>query len=576
MPGMDAATMGQRRLIPIAQQPHARDERVRERIPRIRTRISSSFGITGWCLALLLALAPAAPTLAQSLERRVTDALAQARLGNAHVGVSILDLSTGKQLVNFRSGSTEEGFIPASNLKLLTSGAALLVLGKDYEFQTTIIADGDKLIVVGSGDPGFGEPKLLDSMHLSVDQFVEKLVDAAKSAGVSGIREVVVDDRVFDRDYVHPDWPREQLSRAYCAEVSGLNFHANVLNVFVSPGPSLNSEATARVEPSGSWITIRRLARTVKEGNTEVWLEREAGMGGDPFTYKLHGTVKTAVTEPVQVTIDQPGLFFARVLADHASRAGLGTAKGTPITSRLVNPDENLSTTTNSPDTRRTITVVRTPLSVALERCNVDSENLYAESLCKLIGHKVTGQPGTWGSGTAVVRMQIKDHLGAEAAAGLVLADGSGLSRNNRITPDGMTRWLKVLAEDPNGGDAFIRSLAVAGEEGTLKKRFHGKKLHNEVRAKSGYIREVRTLSGYVTNAASGKRIAFSILVDHLPSGTDARAKEFHEQVVEAVDTWLYDRCRGQTPTATVTDPAPGQQQVTPIKPNESTRKRAK
>ncbi len=527
------------------------------------------------CAGVAVALAAAAPTLGQSLKTRVNDALAQARLGTAHVGVSVLDLSSGEQLVNLRVGGTgDEGFIPASNLKLLTSGAALLVLGKDYEFKTSIILDGDKLIVVGSGDPGFAEPKLLDSMHLSIDQFIDKLVDSAKQAGVSGIREVVVDDRVFDRDYVHPDWPKEQLSRSYCAEVSGLNFHANLLSVFVTPGATVNSEANARVEPSGSWITIHRMARTVKEGNTEVWLERESG--AEPFTFKLHGTVKTAVTEPVQVTVDQPGLFFARVLADRATRAGLGLGKGTPIASRLVNPDENLAP--SAPDKQRTITVVRTPLSVALERCNVDSENLYAESLCKLIGHKVTGQPGTWGSGTAVVRMQIKDRLGADAAAGLVLADGSGLSRNNRITPDGMTRWLKVLAEDPNGGDAFIRSMAVAGEEGTLRKRFKGTKLHNEVRAKSGYIREVRTLSGYVTNAATGKRVAFSVLVDHLPGGADARAKEFHEQVVEAVDTWLYERCRGMTPTLTVTDPptAPGQQQVTPVKPNESTRKRGK
>ena len=121
----------------------------------------------------------------------------------------------------------------------------------------------------------------------------------------------------------------------------------------------------------------------------------------------------------------------------------------------------------------------------------------------------------------------------------------------------------------------FIQSLAVAGEEGTLKKRFKGAKLHNEVRAKSGYIREVRTLSGYVTNAASGKRIAFSVLCDNLPSGTDGRAKEFHEQVVEAVDAWLYERCKqlpAATPTTTPTSPT-GVQQANPLKPTEKLRR---
>jgi serine-type D-Ala-D-Ala carboxypeptidase/endopeptidase (penicillin-binding protein 4) len=520
----------------------------------------------GRLAAVTASLVIASCASAQSLEKRVSTALAQARLGSAHVGVSVLDISTGQQLVDLSAGSSEAGFAPASNLKLLTSGAAFLVLGKDFEFQTKIIADGDRLIVLGAGDPGFAEPKLLDAMHLSVDQFMDRLVDSVKTAGVTGLREIVVDDRVFDRDFVHPDWPREQLSRSYCAGVSGLNFHANLLNVYVTPGGSANAEVGARPEPSGSWITITRLARTVREGNTEVWLEREpASAGGDPFRFKLHGTVRTALTEPIQVTVDQPGLFFGRALADRASRAGLGISGGA-IAARLVGPDETLPTNTEK---QRTVTVVRTPLSVALERCNVDSENLYAESLCKLIGHKVTGQPGTWGSGTAVVRMQIKDKLGAEAAASLVLADGSGLSKNNRITPSVMTRWLKVLSDDANGQE-FIQSLAIAGEEGTLRKRFKGAKLHNEVRAKSGYIRGVRTLSGYVTNAATGKRVAFSVLCDNLPSDTDARAKEFHEQVVEAVDAWLYDKCKQVAATNAPNPPAgSGRQQASPVKPTD-------
>ncbi len=504
---------------------------------------------TRLALAVLSSCLIASSALAQSLEKRVSNALASARLGTAHVGVSVLDLSTGNLVVNLRAGSVsseggraEEGFIPASNLKLLTSGAALLVLGKDFEFQTQIIADGDRLVVRGAGDPGFAEPRLLDQMHLSVDQFIDRLVQAAQSASVTGLKEVVIDDRVFDRDYVHVDWPKDQLNRAYCAQVSGLNFHANVLNVYVSPG-GLNAAPEARVEPAGSWITLNKMARTVRDGNTEVWLERDTA----PFSFKLHGTVRSPITEPVQVTVHEPGMFFAKVLADRLAKAGLGQS-GTPIAARLAGLDEDLALSPKS----RVVTIVRTPIAAALSRCNVDSDNLYAESFCKLSGNKVTGQPGTWGSGTAVVRMQVKDRLGAEAAASLVLADGSGLSRNNRIMPDVMTRWLGALAKDP-AGPTFIASLAVAGQDGTVRNRFKGAKLKNEVRAKSGYIRGVRTLSGYITNEPSGRRVAFSILVDNLPSGTDARAKEFHEDVVQIVDQWLFDRCKD----ATVTAPTP-------------------
>lgn len=484
-------------------------------------------------------LAAAASSPAQTLQKKVQTALANARLGNAQVGVSIIDVDTGSELADLRAGGGGDGaFIPASNLKLLTSGAALLALGKDYEFRTELLVCGDKLVVRGSGDPAFADPELLEKMKIGVDQFVDRLVDSAKQAGVSGIREVVVDDRVFDREHVHPDWPAGQLHLSYCAPVGGVNFHGNVLNVYVTPGPTIGADAAARPEPAGSWINITRAARTVRDGTTEVWLEREK----EPFSFKLHGNVRTPPDGPVQVTVTDPGLFFGRVLADRVQRAGLGAGN---VTARLVALDESCAGALPGISSERVVGIVRTPISVALDRCNVDSDNLYAESLLKAAGHRVTGQPGSWSNGTSVVRMQVRDRLGAEYASRLVLADGSGLSRNNRVTPELLTRWLAIMAKQPDCGDTFVRSLALAGEEGTMKKRFKGAKIRNEIRGKSGYIREVRTLSGYVTNIATGRRVAFSILVNEVPSGADARAKEFHEKVVELVDQWLEEQCKG-------------------------------
>lgn len=520
-----------------------------------RSSFCGSAGCGGWrarqgawtsrlLLGALAGLVCASAGMAQSLDRKVQSALANARLGNAQVGVSILDIQTGEMLVNIEPSGSTHALIPASNHKLITSGAATLVLGKNFEFETKIIVDGTRVIVQGAGDPAFADPELLDNMKMSVEDLVDRLVDSVKKTGAKGITEVVVDDRVFDRDYVHNDWPADQLTRAYCAEVSGLNFHGNVLNVYVSPGKG-GGEPIVRTEPNGPWLTVRKAARTTREGNTEVWIEREK----DPFTFKVHGTVRTAVIEPVQVTVHEPGLMFARYFADRLTKGGLG-ASGTPIQGRLVAATEQLDLSPNN----QVAGVVRTPLSVVLERCNVDSDNLYAESLAKLAGQKVTGQAGTWASGTAVIRMQLKDKLGAELASEFVLADGSGLSRNNRVSAEGMTRWLKVMSDDKSCGEMFVNSLALAGEEGTLRKRFRGAKLKNEVRAKSGYIREVRTLSGYVTNPTSGRRVAFSVLVNNYPPGTDGRAKEFHEDVVEAVDAWLADKSKG-APANTTVDP---------------------
>lgn len=470
---------------------------------------------------------------AQTLERKVQGALAQARLGNAHVGVSIYDLQQRTELadIEVNARGSDHGFIPASNLKLLTSGTALCVLGKDFEFRTSLILDGDKLVVRGAGDPGFADPELLDKMGTGLGQLLDRLVEMARQSmgpeGAGRIREIILDDRVFDREFVHPEWPREQLHLSYCAPVSGLNFHANLLNVYVDP---------PRSQPEAPWIVIKRATRKVKEGNTELRLDREKD---GPYTFKLSGTVRYAPDGPVQVTVDRSCLILGRLLADRFIAAGLAapglTSDTLPV--RLAEREEQIG---DGPGAV-TLATVRTPMSVVLERCNVDSDNLYAESLLKASGHKATGQPGSWANGTAVVRMQIRERLGSDFASQLIMTDGSGLSRGNRVTPEMITRWLASLANDPDLGPTFVSSLPTVGE-GTLRKRFKGAKLKCEIRGKSGYIREVRTLSGFVTEPESGRRVAYSVLINDIPPGADAKSKEFHEDVVEIIDDYLAEQ----------------------------------
>ncbi|MFN7021015.1 MAG: D-alanyl-D-alanine carboxypeptidase/D-alanyl-D-alanine-endopeptidase, partial [Phycisphaerales bacterium] len=407
---------------------------------------------------------------------------------------------------------------------LITSGAALCVLGPDFEFQTTFLQDGDRLVIRGMGDPGLADPELLAKMGTGLDTLLDRIVQLCKEAGASGIREVVLDDRVFDREYVHPDWPREQLHNSYCAQVSGLNFHSNVLNVYVDP---------PRSQPEAPWLIVKRATKKVTEGETELRLDRDRT---EPFTYKLSGNVRYNPDFPVQVTVHEPCVMFGKLIADRVVRDGLA-APGVTAATLPVRLAESGEAMVDGPGTRL-LTTVRTPLATVLERCNVHSDNLYAESLCKLMGHRTTGQPGSWSNGTAVMRMQVQQRLGPAFAQDMILADGSGLSRNNRLTPQLLTRWIASLARDPTYGEAFVRSMAEIGE-GTLRKRFKNAKLRCEVRGKSGYIRSVRSLSGLVTDRETGQRIAYSILIDNIPAGADARCKEFHEEVVRLIDVYM-------------------------------------
>ncbi len=489
----------------------------------------------GWILGIAVAgvLGSAQLSAAQGLQRQVENALAKARLGNAHVGVSVFDVQRRTELVEIEANSRggDHGFIPASNLKLFTSGTALCVLGKDFEFRTDLILDGDRLVVRGSGDPGFADPELLDKMGSGLSALLDRLVEMARQSmgadGAGHIREIVLDDRVFDREYVHPEWPRDQLHLSYCAPISGLNFHANLMSVYVDP---------ARSEPEAPWIVVKRSLRKVKEGNTELRLDREKD---GPYSFKLSGTIRYAPDGPVQVTVSESCLMLGRLLADRFIAAGLTapglTSETMPV--RLATPDEHVG---DGPGVQ-TLATIRTPMTTILERCNVDSDNLYAESLLKASGHKATGQPGSWANGTAVVRMQVRERIGPEFASQLIMTDGSGLSRGNRVTPGMVTRWLASIADDPTLGPAFVNSLATVGE-GTLKKRFKGDKLACVVRGKSGSIRQVRTLSGFVTEPASGRRLAYSVLINNVPAGAVAQSKEFHEDVVEIIDNYLAEQ----------------------------------
>ncbi|MBS0192310.1 MAG: D-alanyl-D-alanine carboxypeptidase/D-alanyl-D-alanine-endopeptidase [Phycisphaerales bacterium] len=475
--------------------------------------------------------------IAQPLQSEVDRLLHGAKLGKSRVGISILDVKSGEILA---AKNAEDEFAPASNMKILTTGAALWTLKPDFVFSTELKLDGDRLVIVGSGDPAFGDPEVLQnaSPRMTVSDMLTALTSSVTKGGVKKLSEVVVDDRVFDRDYVHPTWPTDQLDRWYCAEVSGLIFHANVLDVYPRPGAGVGQRPSVTIDPETPMIEVDvSKARTVAAGNNTVWLKRDASEN----RFQLMGDVRFAVTQPVRVTLTQNPLFFGSLLADRIRKSGVeitgvgATAPGGgagPAEVRLAEPGESFQAD-------RTIAKITTPLTDVVRRCNVESYNLYAEALLKRIGHDVTGQPGSWENGASVVRMLLAEKVGPDAAKGTIIRDGSGMSRDNRVSPSTMTRWLSALAQDKNVSKAFIQSLPQPGE-GTLERRFKGSKPRHELHAKSGYIKNVRCLSGYVIDESDGHAVAFSILANDVSSGdADPAVLELHEQIVGLIDRYL-------------------------------------
>ncbi len=462
------------------------------------------------------------------LDREIASIIAQNKMGQAEVGVSIIDVDTGDVIAGINE---RKRLAPASNLKLLTAGAAALVLGKDWHFTTEIHVQGDRVIIVGSGDPALGDPELLKEQGLSADAFLQQLVEPLAAAGVTGIREVVVDDRCFDRDMVHPTWPKNQLSRWYCAPVSGVNFHTNIVEVWPRPA-GVGEPATFRKSPDAPWIEVVNRTRTVgARGTTAVGLDRD----GNASTFVLSGTILSAPQEPISATVSDPALIFGRLIgeriaANPAMVARDASGNAIPINIRIATPEERWDFK------EAPFVAVQTPLAPVLRRCNVDSYNLYAEALIKAIGHKVTGQPGSWANGAAVIRMQVAKLLGPDAGE-LVIVDGSGMSAENDVAPSLMARWLAGVARDKDIGSIFVSSLPMPGE-GTLARRFMKRPKGVTIHAKSGFIRGVQCLSGYITSDESSRRVAFSVMVNKLELAQGS-AKELHEDVVRKAAEWL-------------------------------------
>lgn len=484
------------------------------------------------CRPVILALALLASCLPAlgagfSLDDKIEAIIERAQLGGASVGVAVVEVDSGRVIADYR-GSTP--MMPASNMKLLTSGAALLTLGDDFTFRTELLREdadvGTRLILRGSGDPGFGDPELLDkgTPSMDVDGLLARIAAAAHKRLDAPVAELVIDDRVFDDQRIHDSWPTDQLNRWYCAEVSGLTFHTNVLTVYLNAVQ--NAQPSTTISPEAPWIELDNRARSIFKGQPTAWIARPRP--ANDFT--IYGNVRGRLA--IDVALADPADFAGRVLARSLDRAGVTFTTPTPKVRRA-----ELS---ESFDNATPLVAITTSLADVLRRCNADSHNLYAECLLKRIGHDVTGEPGSWVNGAAVVRMLLAERLGPDHATSTTIVDGSGLSRDNRVTPETLAAWLAAIARDPDHSAAFLASLATPGE-GTLTSRFRDKDLFAEVHAKSGYLRGVYSLSGYLVDPRThDPAVAFSIILNDVPEGSVARnAKPLHEAIVAAIDDWL-------------------------------------
>ncbi|MCC5829037.1 MAG: D-alanyl-D-alanine carboxypeptidase/D-alanyl-D-alanine-endopeptidase [Phycisphaeraceae bacterium] len=506
-------------------------------------------GIASVFVALTLLIAQ--PVNA-SIQTQVEGALRGASLGNAKVGIHIIDLTNSVELASVNS---DELLIPASNMKLVTSLTAMSVLGDDFRFHTRLTTHRSetgklRLVVIGDGDPAFCDRDLLRANGLRVEDILDAWVEAVVRQGIRQVDELIIDDRVFDRAFYHPRWNPDDYLRRSWAEVAGLNFHGNTLDVMAQP-TSPGNPVQVQVHPAVPFLRQTNQATT---GATDLFRINRSPTGND---LTFGGSLRHRRAAPFEITVHDAPMLFGRLYADRLQARGIEVKEV-----RRPDVDERL------PE-GQLLAQYFSPMASLIKRINTDSQNMFAESLVKRMGHQFTGSPGSWETGAAAMRDDLRRRLGTAAAA-IRISDGSGLSRDNAITARNLTRLLELgyaddlrrakqmTREGQEPAMIFRQSLALAGREGTMRRRFGDQSTEALIFAKSGFINRVTTLSGYVVLAPSdmdeqeapthqlaafrnGERVvAFSLLFnDFQPPIHPADIRRVQERIVLIIDDYL-------------------------------------
>jgi serine-type D-Ala-D-Ala carboxypeptidase/endopeptidase (penicillin-binding protein 4) len=404
-------------------------------------------------------------------------------------GVVAWSVTAGRPLFSINA---DRLFIPASNNKVFTAIWALDVLGADYRFPTELLITGPieggvlrgDVVIRGSGDPAFGYPEYtrdpMDPLRIMAQQLQRRGVRRVEGS-------VIGDPFAFDTLGVGAGWPRDTGggSAAYAPRVTGLPFQRNLISIRARPNPA-GGPAIVELSPAVDVVPVVSNART---GGGRAYAVRAANSD----TIRVRGAVSGSRAYIYRVGVADPALMTTAALRTALLEAGI-QVQGPP---RVAVTPEGAKTI------HRHYSI---PLSVMVSVMNRESDNFFAEHIFKAAAREALGRGSYHRAGPASALHFLRK---AEVDLGeLYQVDGSGLSAFNRATPNAMVRALRYAHESPFSRE-FHESLAVAGErDGTLRRLFTNSSARGNLHAKTGYINDVRTLSGYVT-ARNGELIAF-------------------------------------------------------------------
>ncbi|MDR0694134.1 MAG: D-alanyl-D-alanine carboxypeptidase/D-alanyl-D-alanine-endopeptidase [Prevotellaceae bacterium] len=460
-----------------------------------------------WFLGWWWLLCPAAVFAQMPVQSNAVAAYVEALSNDEtfrHVSMSLLaiDAATEQVIASYRP---EAALLPASTLKLVTTGLSLLSLGSDYRFRTSLYYDGTitgstlagNLYVVGGGDPTFGST---DSIATPIDEVFSYWAAALKANGIHRVAgDIVADETFFGAAETPESWMWGDIGNYYGAQPSGLAFCENAYSALLTPGQKEGDHATLH-----SYYPFIPGAGFVNEVTTDApGSGNQVVIYNSPFSgqQRLTGTIPAnRDTTEVKGSNNSPAYTCIYYFGELLNRQGIHFDGALRVVS-----------TPEIPSTPRTLVAshLSPPVKEIASVTNKISNNFFAETLLKTIGVQ-RKQNASYDSSLTAVR-ELLDSLHVPAS-GFKMADGSGLSRKNYVPAQFMVDYLTMMYHSEAYED-FFYTMATPGDRGTFLTLLHSSPNKRRLHAKSGSMGGVRCYAGYAENPRG--TIIFAILVNN-------------------------------------------------------------
>lgn len=463
-------------------------------------------------------------TTLRHLEAALDSIAADSGMAGATWSFRLVTVDSGKVLCD-RHGA--QSMVPASVMKIVTTGTALKLLGPNYHFTTSLQYDGSidggtlngNIYIRGTGDPTLAS----ETFGSSIDKVLAAWSEAIKKQGIDSIAgKIIGDAEAWERDPIPGGWAWEDMQSDYGIGPCGLSFHENGFDLKLSPA---GGGVSMHVDPQVPGMKLYNSA--VKNATVA---KSYAYVAGAPYQFERVVLGEIGASLEARSAIPDPPLFAAQKLTETLKHKGVGV-RDSSITQRLLRLG-GVKADTTGPN-KKTRTTFYTQSSPALREIvyhtNQVSHNFYAESVLRAIAYGTKGYGSTAG-GAATVTGYWKGK-GVDLR-GFCMADGSGVSRFDAVSSTQLTDMLRQYAQDSSVFNVFYRSLPIAGETGTLRKIAQGTDAQGNVRAKSGTMSRVKCYTGYV-RTKRGKFLAFSMMANNFSFENTMMRDKFENLMVK-------------------------------------------